>query len=145
MFGKRIECPPVGSLKGEGNSKVWEGTLDCAVLGGAFFLRIHGAREGPTPEQVRALQRLLDNAPSIRGDATQPAAELVQPIVPPDVVVDETNIWTYASPSFAEVHPPTLHPSGEIGIALGYAIPWDDEHLLQIGTVNARFDAVYAE
>lgn len=152
MFAHSIDCEPFGTLTAEGQSRIWEGEVEIARLGGLFSVRVWGDRSGPTDRQVAAFTTLMQCAASIREKSAGAAACFLKQadIVPPNVEITPQNVWAYANPCFIEVHADEVYCAnagqpGQIAISVGYEVPWDDGHLLQIGTIDGVFDQVYSE
>ena len=146
MFPKVIDCPPVGRLQGEGRSSVWEGQLDIPSLSGRFHLRIHGEATGPTAAQTQALGLLLRHAPALRAEATGPLCDFLldSGVVPvAERAALPGALWGLLSPCFIEVH--ADEGPGGVDISVGFEIPWDGEHLLQLMTTDGLFKGVSSE
>ena len=142
MFDRHLDCPPFGRLVTQGQSSVWEGTIDLPHLGAGFDLRVHGRREGPMPEQAAAFARVLADGERIRAQAT-PAlvAYLLEcDVVPDHVALSEANLWAYLQPCWIEVH----GGADADACSINYEIPWDD-HCVSIRLVDGRVVEVCAE
>jgi hypothetical protein len=151
MFSHSIVVVPFGELSADGKSKVWEGSVDIPALGQDFFIRIFGDESGPTQNQVRAYSQLLANADEIKEKSTTPIINFLNKFsaMPENITLSALNLWQYLEPSFIEVHESSEYSAGqgkeyEIAISIGFEVPWEAV-LLQIGTIDGKFDAIYSE
>jgi len=152
MFEKSIEARHFGALHGEGQSKIWETTLDIPPLGKGFFVRVWGGKNGPTESQCDAFGALLHNAAQIKNAITSEIINYLDScgVVPPDTQVSVSNLWEFLSPCFIEIHDNHEYPAGAgkpgtNAISVGYEIPWVGEALLQIGILEGAVDEIYSE
>jgi hypothetical protein len=151
MFSHSVVVAPFGKLSVDGKSKVWEGSVDIPALGQDFFIRIFGDESGPTQNQVIAYSQLLANADDLKEKSTTPIIDFLNKFsdMPKNITLSALNIWQYLTPSFIEVHESNEYSAGqgkegEIAISIGFEVPWEAV-LLQIGTIDGKFDAIYTE
>ncbi|MGB4812807.1 MAG: hypothetical protein WBP13_10080 [Methylophilaceae bacterium] len=152
MFARTLNTLHFGVIHAEGQSKVWEATIDIPNLGGSFNVRIWGAKDGPSFEQCEAFGSMIAKSETIQAKSSLLIIDYLNlcGVVPSDVILSVTNVWTFLSPSFIEVHANNVYPAGEgvlgsIAISVGYEITWENEHLLQIGLLNGVVDQIYSE
>jgi hypothetical protein len=88
----------------------------------------------------------------IKEQAALPAIDflLENEVAPINTELSTENIWQYLEPCFIEIHESNYSSTHEgeanpIAISLGFEVPWENEHLLQIGTIDGNFDEVYSE
>lgn len=142
IFDRHLDCPPFGRLTAQGQSSVWEGTIDLPHLGVGFALRVHGRREGPMPEQVAAFARVLADGERIRAQATPALVAYLREceVVPDEIALCDANLWSHLDPCWIEVH------GGDDANAcsIHYEIPWD-EQCASLRLIDGRLDEVCAE
>jgi hypothetical protein len=151
MFSHSIVVVPFGELSADGKSKVWEGSVNIPALGEDFFIRIFGDEAGPSQNQVKAYSQLLANADDLKEKSTAPIINYLNKFsdIPQNITLSALNIWQYLAPSFIEVHESHEYSAGqgkegEIAISIGFEVPWEAV-LLQIGTIDGKFDSIYTE
>jgi hypothetical protein len=147
MFTRTLAAPPFGTLRTEGQSKVWEGEIDLPPLGRGFSLRIHGTAGGPSAAQAAAFPRVLQNARKIREQATPALVEFLLEceVVPEEVSLTAANLWDFLQPCFLEVHADDYLGEQQSACAIGYAIPWEQDQLVHIDVINGEFDDIHSE
>ena len=152
MFTRTIEVSPFGKLHAEGQSKIWQNRIDIPCLGEGFELRIWGTKSGPSEAQIRAFSRLMDKASAIKADSAPKIIAFLTEcaIVPQNVELSPATLWRHLAPAFIEVNAAESYCAdsgqpGEIAIAIGFEIPWENEHLVFIGTIEGRVDEIYSE
>jgi len=147
MFTRTLAAPPFGTLRAEGQSKVWEGEIDLPPLGQGFTLRIHGVSTGPSPAQTAAFARVLENAGQIREQATPALIGFLLEceVVPDDVSLTADTLWKFLEPCFLEVHADDYLGEPQSACAIGYAIPWEQDQLVHIDVINGEFDDIHSE
>ncbi|MBX3701075.1 MAG: hypothetical protein KF903_08780 [Dokdonella sp.] len=142
IFDRHLDCPPFGRLTAQGQSSVWEGTIDLPHLGVGFALRVHGRREGPMPEQVAAFARVLADGERIRAQATPALVAYLREceVVPDEIALCDANLWSHLDPCWIEVH------GGDDANAcsIHYEIPWD-EQCASLRLIDGRLDEICAE
>ena len=152
MFRKSLKAEYFGTLNGEGRSKVWETELDIEELGTGFLVRVHGTEQGPTEAQVAAFKELISQARAIKVSSAKPVVDFLKSceIIPNGVDLTSDNLWEHLTPSFSEVGSNNEYaagsgPEGSVAITVGYEIPWEGEHLLQLAIIDGTFHRVYSE
>ncbi|MBI1891192.1 MAG: hypothetical protein HYS18_11130 [Burkholderiales bacterium] len=152
MFTKSVKEPHFGDLSAEGQSKIWETTRDIPSLGKGFLVCVWGSKEGPTAAQCNAFGILIEKSEHIHMSAVPDIASYLNScgVAPPSITLSPKNVWEYLAPCFAEVHSDNQYcagegPVGTIAISVGYEIPRDKNHLLQLGIINGKIDQVYSE
>lgn len=142
MFDRHLDCPPFGRLTTQGQGGTWEGTIDLPHLGEGFALRVHGRREGPTPEQAAGFARVLADAAHIRAQvAPALVAYLLDcEVVPEEAALSVSNLWSQLRPSWIEVH----GGADANSCSIHYEIPWD-ELCVSLRLVDGRLDEVCSE
>lgn len=151
MFSHSVIVDPFGKLSADGKSKVWEGSVDITALGQDFFIRIFGDEAGPSQNQTHAFSQLLANAVDLKQKSTAPIINYLNKFseTPQNITLSALNVWQYLTPSFIEVHESNEYSAGqgkegEIAISIGFEVEWENV-LLQIGTIDGKFDAIYTE
>lgn len=142
IFDRHLDCPPFGRLTAQGQSSVWEGTIDLPHLGVGFALRVHGRREEPMPEQVAAFARVLADGERIRAQATPALVAYLREceVVPDEIALCDANLWSHLDPCWIEVH------GGDDANAcsIHYENPWD-EQCASLRLIDGRLDEICAE
>jgi hypothetical protein len=152
LFTHTIMVIPFGNLSNEGQSKIWETEIDIDPLGKGFFVRVWGTKSGPSEAQKKAFSSLLNNANEIKKKSSPETINYLNEcnVVPQNIELNSTNLWNYLKPSFIEVSENEAYTAGsgkagQIAISIGFEIPWEEDHLLQIGTIDGQFHKVYSE
>ena len=152
MFTRSIHVLPFGNIVAKGQSKVWECAASIPSLGDGFLVRVWGTEEGPTASQCSSFQKLIVNASSIRATARPSIADYLNScgMVPAGTMLTSDNIWDILKPNFIEVHRDHEYclgagSPGTNAISVGYEIPWEAEHLLQLAVLDGVLDQVYSE
>lgn len=148
MFAKTIESPPFGTLTSEGLSKVWETDgVSLPTLGEKFSVRVHGTKDGPTQKQTEAMLAIAENAERIKTLATSHIIKFLNEseVVPSEITLSTQNLWDYLYPCFIEVNDESYLGPESASIAIGYDVPWVQDQLIFIHTINGRFNEVHAE
>jgi hypothetical protein len=115
-------------------------------------VRVWGTKSGPSEAQKKAFFNLLKNANEIKNKSSPETINYLNEcnVVPQNIELNSTNLWNYLKPSFIEVNENEAYTAGngkagQIAISIGFEIPWEEDHLLQIGTIDGQFHKVYSE
>jgi hypothetical protein len=142
MFDRHLDAPPFGRLTTQGRCSTWEGMIDLPHLGVGFELRVHGRREGPTPEQAAAFARVVADGERLRAQATPALVAFLREcdVAPAEAALCEANLWSHLQPCWIEVH-----GGDDAGACtIHYQTPWD-EQCVSIHLIDGRFDEIGAE
>jgi hypothetical protein len=145
MFKYEISCAPFGKLSKQGeHTKNWTGLLSLPAFSGEFNVIIHGAKDGPLPLQVKAIERLLADDLPIKKRASAPMFDMhVKAGFAVNYIDDNAErIWELLKPEMVEVCDESYYRDGRICIVIVFGSRLEPDFAPAIETADGSFVGV---
>ena len=151
-FPKTISCTPFGILRGEGQSKVWEGSISVPEWGGDFTVRIHGTPLGPSKQQLDQVSALIASAHQFKSQSASAIAAYIRSadVAPETDPLDAQTIWSYLTPWGIEIGPTpgslaSRTVAEHVEITIGFEVPWVRGVVLQLEARDGTLSDIFTE